>query len=68
MKNAYKYYVNIIKPIEKKYTKMCIFYSLLKFNYFKNRMLLYNNILINYYTMLQKNPTILEELDKQINN
>jgi len=67
MKQAYKYYINIIKPIEKKYTKMCILYSIFKWNFFKKQMNLYNNILINYYRMLQDNVDILEDLDRTIN-
>ncbi len=43
------YYNEVIKPIEKKYYKMSTFYRLTKFNYFRNKMNLYNKILNYYY-------------------
>lgn len=66
MKNAYEYYIKIINPIEKKYTKMCILYSFFKCKYFYNKMNFYNKILINYYKMLQNNLDTLKELEKNI--
>ena len=62
MNEAYKYYIKIIKPIEKKYTKMCILYSIFKLNYFKKKKSFYNAILVNYYRMLQNNTKELEEI------
>lgn len=66
MKNEYKYYIKIIKPLEKKYTKLCILYSIFKTEYLKNRMNFYNRILINYYRMLQNNYKNLENLKKHL--
>ena len=53
MKKEYNYYINIIKPIEKKYTLMCILYNFFKLKYFKNKINFYNTILINYYKTMQ---------------
>lgn len=64
MKNAYNYYIKIINPIEKKYTRMCILYSIFKLNFFKKRQKFYNNILIQYYRILQNNIEELDELEK----
>ena len=64
MKKEYKYYINIIKPIEKKYTNLCILYTIFKFNFIKNKIDFYNKILINYYLMLQNN-NYLNFFDKQ---
>ena len=54
MKNEYDYYISIIKPIEKKYNRMCILYSLIKINYFKTKKQHYNKVLIKHYRLLQK--------------
>jgi len=67
MKSAYTYYIKIIKPIEKKYTRVCILYSIFKLNYFKIKMNFYNKLLINYYKMLQNNYETLSELETNIN-
>lgn len=53
MKKEYDYYINVIKPIEKKYTRMCILYNIFKLNYFKQQRNLYNIILINYYKIFE---------------
>ena len=66
MKKEHAYYINVIKPIEKKYNRMCIFYSIFKLNYFKRKITFYNNILVNYYKTLQKNISI-KELEEIIN-
>ena len=58
MNKDYEYYVNEIKPIEKKYTRLCILYSIFKFKYFKNKSEFYNNILICYYKSLLLNNKI----------
>jgi len=65
MKKEYKYYIKIIKPIEKKYTNLCILYSVFKFKCIKTKINFYNKILINYYKMLQQN-TDLNNLEKYI--
>lgn len=65
MKNEYNYYINIIKPIEKKYTRLCIFYSIIKLKSIKNKINFYNKILINYYKMLQHN-NYLKSFEKYI--
>jgi len=67
MKSVYKYYIEIIKPVEKKYTRMCTLYSIFKWKCFKIKMNYYNHILVNYYKMLQNNHKTLEELDIYIN-
>lgn len=66
MKANYEYYIKVIKPIEKKYTNMCILYNIFKFNYFKHKKDFYNKILINYYKILQNNDKFLAILEKHI--
>lgn len=66
MKNVYNYYIKIIKPIEKKYTRMCTLYSIFRWKYFKNKIIFYNKILINYYKILQNNNNYQKELEKHI--
>ena len=66
MDNEYKYYISIIKPLEKKYNRICIFYSIFKFKWLKDQKRFYNNLLINYYSMLQKNNTYVKKLEKQM--
>ena len=68
MDNEYKYYISIIKPIEKKYNRICIFYSIFKFKWLEEKKRVYDNLLINYYVMLQKNDKYTEKLEKQIKN
>lgn len=68
MENEYKYYVSIIKPIEKKYNRVCIFYSVFKFKWLEEKKISYNNILINYYRMLQRNNKYASKLAEQIKN
>ncbi len=65
MKNV-EYYLKVIKPLEKKYTKMCIFYSLFKFKYFEKKKNFYNKILNYYYLMLTKNPHILKDIEDNL--
>ncbi len=60
------YYLKYIKPIEKKYTKMCIFYSYTKMKYFENQKNFYNNILNYYYHSLLNNPSKLKELENNL--
>lgn len=67
MKNIYDYYIKIIKPIEKKYTRMCILYSFTGFSYYKKKMVFYNKILINYYKIIKKNDKYIQELEKYFN-
>lgn len=52
MKLDCNYYKKYIKPIEKKYTLMCILYNKFKLKYFKDKMNLYNEILINHYQII----------------
>ena len=68
MKNEYKYYFSIIKPIEKKYNRICILCSIFKFKWLEEKRKTYNSLLINYYRMLQKNNKYTENLEKQIKN
>lgn len=67
MKSEYYYYVKIIKPIEKKYNRLCILYSFFKLEIFKNKRDFYNRFLINYYKMLQDNQSFLNELEEHFN-
>lgn len=62
MRNEYSYYIKTIKPIEKKYNQMCIFYSLFAFNYFKERRDFYNKLLISYYKILHNNQKSLDNI------
>ena len=66
MKSNYEYYKKNIKPLEKKYTRMCILYSIFKFKYFKNKMNFYNIILINYYRTLQDDDKTISEIIKYL--
>ncbi len=68
MKSEYYYYLKVIKPIEKKYTRMCILYQIFKINYFKNKRDIYNKILIIYYNMLQHNSYNLDIIKKNLDN
>lgn len=67
MKNPYDYYIEKIKPIEKKYSRICILYAIFKLPCLKNKKTFYNNILINYYKMLQDNTKDLEEIINKFN-
>ena len=64
--NTYNYYIKIIKPIEKKYTRLCIWNSILKSKKLEKKKHFYNKILINYYKMLQNNYKELEILENVI--
>lgn len=66
MKNEYEYYITVIKPIEKKYTKLCTLYSVFKFKTIYSKMNFYNKILVNYYEKLQNNNSALQELIKHM--
>ena len=68
MKNAYEYYRDIIKPIEKKYMRMCTLYSIFKYNYFRIKRDKYNNILKYYYKSLLNNKNSLNEIQKYFEN
>jgi len=66
MRNEYNYYINVIKPIEKKYNRVCFLYSIFKFSFLKEKKNIYNKMLINYYKMLQKNITYTKKLEDQL--
>jgi len=66
MSNEYNYYIKRIKPIEKKYNRLCILSSILKFKWLINQKLYYNKILINYYKTLQKDTKYTSRLKKHI--
>ena len=55
MKNKFDYYLKVIKPIEKKYMKLCTLYTIFKFEFIRKKKDLYNKILINYYHSLDQN-------------
>lgn len=67
MENEYNYYLKIIKPIEKKYNRLCILYSIFHFKYFKNKKKLYNLLLIKYYRLLQENTNYANKLEEKLN-
>lgn len=67
MKYEY-YYIKKIKPIEKKYTRLCILYSIFKFNFIKVKINYYNKILISYYKDLKNNNKNLNAMEKYFNN
>jgi len=58
----YSYYKKIIYKVEKRYTRMCILYSIFKNNYYKNEMNYYKKLLILYYRLLIKNKDILNNI------
>ena len=64
MKNNYEYYLKTIKPIEKKYNRMCTLYRIFKFKTFLVKRNIYNKIIINYYNKLLHNKQALKELEE----
>jgi len=66
MKNEYNFYVKVIKPLEKKYNKLCILYSIFKFKFLKEKLKTYNNHLIIYYIMITKNENYLKNLENHL--
>ena len=66
--NYYEFYIKKIKPIEKKYTRLCILYSLFKFKCYKKERDFYNKLLITYYKYLKNNPNHLKVLASKFNN
>lgn len=67
MKKEYNYYIAIIKPLEKKYNKICLLYSIFKLDYFKEKKKLYNLLLIIYYKKLQQDYTYTKAIEEEIN-
>lgn len=68
MKKEYNYYVNIIKPLEKKYNRVSLLYSIFKFKFLKDKKTTYNKFLITYYTMLFNNMTYTKKLEREFKN
>ena len=66
MKNEYKYYLKEIKPLEKKYTKICYYYEIFKFQFLKNKKMSYNNLLRFYYKTLKSNDKKFNSFIKSI--
>lgn len=66
MNKQYDYYKSIIKPIEKKYNRLCTLYSIFKCNFLKNKVDYYNELLIVYYKYLSKNPDVIKEIELSI--
>ncbi len=62
MSNNLEYYFMVIKPLEKKYSRMCTLYSIFKLNLFKKKRNKYNMIINNYYSFLLNNKDSLEEI------
>lgn len=65
MSKEYKYYLDTIKPIEKKYNQLCIIYSLFKFKWLKKKIDYYNSLLVLYYKMIKDTPEYLKNLEKE---
>ena len=65
--NAYQYYLKNIKPIEKKYSRICYLSSLFKIKYLENKKAYYNTFLSNYYKNLHDNPKDLQEILNKFN-
>ena len=60
MKDEINYYLKIIKPIEKKYNRMCFYYRTFKLPYFLKKKKFYNGLLLSYYkTLTDKDLNIL---------
>ncbi len=67
MKKPYNYYLNEIKPIERKYTRICFLYSIFKTKYLEKKKAFFNALLISYYQNLQDNPKDLQEILSKFN-
>lgn len=65
MSKEYKYYLDTIKPIEKKYNQLCIIYSFFKFKWLKKKIDYYNSLLVLYYKMIKDTPEYLKNLEKE---
>ena len=66
MKDDYKYYIEIIKPIEKKYINTCKLLNFFNFNFLrKKKLIFYYKILISYYKTLHNNPKAIHNLEKK---
>lgn len=66
MNNEYKFYIKVIKPLEKKYNKLSILCCVFKFKFLKEKLQSYNNQLLIYYMMINKNHNYLRNLAKQL--
>lgn len=66
MEHEYNFYVKVIKPLEKKYNRLCFLHSIFKFKFLKDKMKTYNNYLIIYYIMINKDDNYLKKLEKQL--
>ena len=66
MKNEYNYYIRIIKPIENKYNRMCVLYSIFGLNTFKEKKNFYNTLLLEYYKMLQDDENYAKKLEEKL--
>ncbi len=66
MKSNYEYYLKIIKPIEKKYTRMCTLYHIFKLNTFRIKRNIYNRMIVDYYKFLLNNHNVLKEIEKKL--
>ena len=68
MKKEYNYYITIIKPIEKKYNRMCVLYSIFGLNVLKEKKNFYNTLLLKYYQMLQNDKLYTKKLEEMLTN
>ena len=66
MRDTYNFYIKTIKPLEKKYTRLCILYSFFKFKFIKNKIIFYNKVLIKYYGLFQNDNNRLKELENML--
>jgi hypothetical protein len=61
MKKDYEYYIKVIKPIEKKYTRLCILNKFIKSKKINNSINYYNKLLRLYYHSIKNNKNIIKE-------
>ena len=58
MTEDYEYYLKIIKPLEKKYIKLCTIYKFTKLKLLKSRIIYLQKLILLYYKSLNKQVTI----------
>ena len=67
MKKHFEYYNGVIKPLERKYNRICFLYSVFKFKFLFNKKKFYNKLLISYYKTIQKNDHAIHNFKKNLN-
>ena len=66
MKKEYEFYIKNIKPLEKKYYKFCILYSIFKLEYFYHKKKFYNKLLVHYYKTIKNNKINVNNFEESI--